>query len=543
MREVRGESDITRQIADQRGLEYVDLRMNISPYKNSTHNIKLKINGDDYTIFAFRPEGSTDHKIKFYGEGTLVEVENIEELRSAILSKVDISSWMKGINEVYNLTPDGVIWFVRQQFNEREDEIISILKELKIPYKLQHSHILNDKKSYVFNINNSTCSVHLGKPGFSSKIRIIFHDGEKFIEVKDKDELKNVILRKVDISGWMKKINESSFSNDIYETIPQVRSILDKYKMTYTERRYENKNVNLGYEFTLKYKGKDQIIFIEEEYDESFRIGFVIDTETINDTYSIYTSDDLEFALEDLVQSDTQNALLKINEGYFPDDIEKSVDKISKILDKFNIDYELEDTLYLYKMSGDDHVIGSKSIFFDFKGDRQEIFVELHDNNTIRVGFHKQTGSHSEHNDIYEESEIIHFLNSLVEDETLSAVRKINEDDDTYLDNWDLPTDIDECMDYVKGILNKAHIKYKETKSSTSFKFKLKDNEYYIIGEQYITVGGSGYAMVIYITDSDNKVYADINGCTSKAEFVVEFLKIYNVDMTNVIKKMNDFDI
>ena len=526
-----GKSNISRQISDQQGLEYVDLTM--GSHKNSNRNIKFKLNGDDYTIFSFRPEGSTDHKIKFYGKGILVELENIEELRSAILSKVDISSWMKGINE--NVFDD-----VQLRNKEKlSDQIKNLLVKLKIPY---HMGTI-DESMFIFKYNEKSYGI---------KAEISRGDGELFISlIRDGylvskslniHELRYNILIEVDISSWMKKINESSFSNNINITTFEVRKILDKYKIKYIEKPYHNSTIRSGRAFIFTDKNRSQhrfSLFIEDEYDDSFRIYFVIDTPDHEETISIHTEEDLEETLLLLVKEDTWKAMKKINESSFMDDtMEESISKIKKILDKFNIDYELEDTLYLYNFSGDDHIIGSKSFFFDFKGDQQEIFIELNDENNIRLGFNKKLGVNGEQYDVFEEKDIIDHLHSLVENETLSAVRKINEE----VDGWDLPTEIDDCMDYVKDILSKARIKYKESKSSTSFKFKLKDSEYNIRGEQYINMDDGGHNIVIYITDRNDQVYTDIKGCTNKGEFVVKFLEIYGVYMTDVIKKMNDFD-
>lgn len=156
------------------------------------------------------------------------------------------------------------------------------------------------------------------------------------------EELRDVILDSIDISSWLLKMNESSFSNEITNTVWQVRDILDKYKVQYTIKEFNNDVIKTGYEFKFKYKNDEQLILIEDEFDGSFRIYFVFNIRGDEDTQSIVDSEDLEECLHILSKEDTRKAMFKMNEELSEETIKKDpnttpVEKENQMI-KLNID-------------------------------------------------------------------------------------------------------------------------------------------------------------------------------------------------------------
>lgn len=143
--------------------------------------------------------------------------------------------------------------------------------------------------------------------------------------------------------------------------------------------------------------------------------------------------------------------------------------------------------------------------------------------------------------------ELIDYLFEIGLVSTIPWVKKLNEstEDDNIPDN-----DIIECENYIISVLDKLRIRYKKTGGSKSvfsddgrkpYNFELLDVDYDIIIEEFVDEDTAEVVLIVFFKDKgDPYSLQEYYSTGSKYEFKDKLLKLHGIDISSVMKKLNE---
>lgn len=140
--------------------------------------------------------------------------------------------------------------------------------------------------------------------------------------------------------------------------------------------------------------------------------------------------------------------------------------------------------------------------------------------------------SDNEYEEINTPIELIDYLFEIGVINISTWMKKINESIQDPV--WDLPNNDTDCVRYVMDVLNRYGIPYSMNGTKS---INIKDGQYSLNIEEFIDEDTSEIETVIFIYEKGND--RPLYHCVNKYIFKDNILKLFNIDMSKVMKKIN----
>tara|TARA_R110000772_G_scaffold2410_2_gene8390 strand:- start:9744 stop:11906 length:2163 start_codon:yes stop_codon:yes gene_type:complete len=222
----------------------------------------------------------------------------------------------------------------------------------------------------------------------------------------------------------------------------------------------------------------------------------------------------------------------------FPNDVDKTVDIIDFILDKFNIEVDKQhywEIQYLGDLDMDSHTEwiyhlkreGILKSTLTLRKDNYCIDLIIHSEQSVSGFFLLETPY-----------DLINYLIKIELINNDKLFKKINESN---IDPDEMPYNKDECIEYIKSVLDAPKVKYNLIFGYNQLPvFELDDVEFSIIIENFVDENDGEFVYLVFIRD-DNTLKREYY--SSKKEFLYDLLLLYNIDMDKIAKKINEGNI